>query len=361
MKIELFNPPRFELSMLDFEYLSSCVEKQLIYASKGRYAIGHILKASNLSNKKILVSPYMCDSVFRELEALGMEVLFYDIDTEDMNPLAGSVDRRIDETDAGVVIAPSIYGNAADMVQIEYICKENKVLLIDDAAQSFGSKLNDRWIGTFGNGGLWAFSPGKATAGHMGALFWTDNDHYEIRRTHHPFAHWMAWKDFKINRLNAYKSGILSKNVVSKVNAVTQHFSDIQNDDMEIFEKEIMGGIINGVLNGNFSFRKEELQRFTDEFSDISAFRVIQSKRGEPNPHKIVLVFERIDMADRFKQMLNINSISYFQGYDLERDEYADLRGAQSVKNKIIELPIEKDRKHMDYIYSCVDSFVRKI
>ena len=148
--------------------------------------------------------------------------------------------------------------------------------------------------------------------------------------------------------------------MVSKLNTIIQHFSDTQDDEIEGFEKEVLGGIINGVLDGEFSFRKEELKRFINEFSDISLFRVIKSKRGESTPHKIVLVFECVDIADRFKRMLRLNNISYFPGYDLERSEYSDLKGVQSVKNKIVELPIEQDKTHMDYIYSCIDGFSHK-
>ena len=55
------------------------------------------------------------------------------------------------------LLVASMYGNPADMVQLEGLCKEHGIKLIDDAAQSFGAKIQDRFIGTFGDAGFMAF------------------------------------------------------------------------------------------------------------------------------------------------------------------------------------------------------------
>ena len=64
-----------------------------------------------------------------------------------------------------------LYGNPVDYPGIEKICKDFGVKLIDDAAQSFGAKLNGRLAGTWGDAGFFSFSPGKSTPGHLGSFF----------------------------------------------------------------------------------------------------------------------------------------------------------------------------------------------
>ena len=74
------------------------------------------------------------------------------------------------------VLVVSMYGNPADYHRIERICKQNKWFMIDDAAQSMGAELDGKPVGTFGNAGFYSFSPGKPTAGPMGAFYWSSVD-----------------------------------------------------------------------------------------------------------------------------------------------------------------------------------------
>ena len=76
-----------------------------------------------------------------------------------------------------------LYGNPVDYPGIEKICKDFGVKLIDDAAQSFGAKLNGRLAGTWGDAGFFSFSPGKSTPGHLGSFFWTSKRYILIRDT----------------------------------------------------------------------------------------------------------------------------------------------------------------------------------
>ena len=64
------------------------------------------------------------------------------------------------------------------MENIEAICRKQKVLLIDDAAQAFGSVVNGRYIGSFGDGGFFSFSPGKPTAAHRGGVLLDETEIY---------------------------------------------------------------------------------------------------------------------------------------------------------------------------------------
>ena len=80
-------------------------------------------------------------------------------------------------------------GNPADMETIQAFCVKENIYLIDDAAQAFGSSLNNKMIGSFGNAGLFSFSSGKPTLGHMGCYFWSENQDYHIKRTNHKLYH----------------------------------------------------------------------------------------------------------------------------------------------------------------------------
>jgi len=97
-----------------------------------------------------------------------------------------------------------MYGNPANLIEIEKFCKKKRIKLIDNAAQSFGAKLDGRFVGPFGAAGFISFSPGKPAAGHMGSFFWSSNEKYNFIRTSNVLFHYISYLDFYFNRLNIY-------------------------------------------------------------------------------------------------------------------------------------------------------------
>jgi dTDP-4-amino-4,6-dideoxygalactose transaminase len=78
------------------------------------------------------------------------------------------------------VIVPHLFGNSAPIDGIERLLQGTGIKLIDDAAQSFGARCADRFVGTFGTCGIVSCGPGKALAGSAGGLLVTnDRELYE--------------------------------------------------------------------------------------------------------------------------------------------------------------------------------------
>jgi hypothetical protein len=349
MKINLFTPPNFTKEPLDIEYLDNITNKKWQYSVSGRASIYHILK--DLEVDKILIPIYICSTVLEPLKKLDIEPIFYDLDIEDLNPSFESIKFSSEKYDIKVILVASMYGNPVNLIEIEKYCKENDIFLIDDAAQSFGAKLNNKYIGTFGDAGFFSFSPGKPTAGHMGSFFWSKND-IQIKRTKHYIIHYLRWLDFKLNRYEIYENNnkIISK-VINIFSRVLLKVINIYDDNICNFEKEIIGGI----LKEKFDFRKEYYNRFINKFYNNSYFRVIKNIRGKSNPHKIVILFNDKLIAKKFLEYMDENNISVLNGYPLLSDD--NLPNAKSIDKKVVELPIEDDEKRMKYMFKKVDEF----
>jgi len=70
----------------------------------------------------------------------------------------------------------SINGRSQDMNEVISFCKKNKLYLIEDAAQSLGSRWKGKHLGTFGEIGSFSFSTPKIiTTGQGGALVTNDS------------------------------------------------------------------------------------------------------------------------------------------------------------------------------------------
>jgi len=76
---------------------------------------------------------------------------------------------------------------------------------------------------------------------------------------------------------------------------------DVTNDDMNKFEKNILGGIINSISENKFDFRGKYFSEFVSEFENSNNFfKVIKTRRGEANNYKFVLIFDNRKIAEKF-------------------------------------------------------------
>lgn len=94
--------------------------------------------------------------------------IYYNIDTK---KIAASI---TDKTKA--VLVTHLYGQASNMSDIEALCKQYNLFLVEDCAQSHGAKYDRQMCGTFGDIACWSFYPSKnlGAFGDGGAI--TTND-----------------------------------------------------------------------------------------------------------------------------------------------------------------------------------------
>ena len=105
-----------------------------------------------------------------------------DCQLQTLMPSFGDLKRAIDNykgeikklvillSDIGGIINP-------DIEKIAKFCKEKNIILLEDAAHSFGSTLNKKFSGTFGNAGVYSYYSTKAIfAGEGGIVVTNDNN-----------------------------------------------------------------------------------------------------------------------------------------------------------------------------------------
>jgi dTDP-4-amino-4,6-dideoxygalactose transaminase len=352
MEIKKFTPPKFEKAELNMHEINELFGKAFKYASMGRYALFHVLNSLECKGK-IMVPPYICSSIINPISKKGLEPIYYDIDEEDLNADLESIKKLYKRTGAKNLLVASMYGNPANLTEIERYCNDNEITLIDDAAQSFGATLNARMVGSFGSGGFFSFSPGKPTAGHMGAFFWSNDNDYNIKRTSHYLFHAVSYYNFYFNRLYGYqynKYKIFS--CLNYLHYIMLKVINIENDHMNKFEHEILGGILNSLLFGDFEFRNKYHNIFINKFYNSNRFTIIKKKRGNSNNHKLILKTSEEQEAKKIITKLNENKIYSLNGYKLLTSELKYLPNAAKIKGNIIEIPIENDEEKMDYIFN---------
>lgn len=117
----------------------------------------------------------------------GATPVFVDVRARDFNLDPEDLDRRIQATKAEgrltpkLIIAVDLFGIAADYEAIFAVAEKHGLLVLADAAQSFGARWNDRWAGNIAPVTSTSFFPAKALGcyGDGGAIFFRDPALYE--------------------------------------------------------------------------------------------------------------------------------------------------------------------------------------
>jgi UDP-2-acetamido-2-deoxy-ribo-hexuluronate aminotransferase len=112
---------------------------------------------------------------------IGAIPVFVDIDPRTFNMDVSQIEAKITSKTKG--IAPvSLYGQVADMDEIQKIADRHNLPVMEDAAQSFGARYNGKTSCNLSTFGCTSFFPAKPLGcfGDGGAVFCQSEEHYEI-------------------------------------------------------------------------------------------------------------------------------------------------------------------------------------
>jgi hypothetical protein len=312
--------------------------------------------------RKVLLPVYLCNSVPFELQARGWEVCYYDLDPLDLNADINSLDDQISFEKPEAVLVASMYGNPANLMEIQALCKYRNVMMIDDAAQSIGSSLNGQCVGSFGDAGFFSLSPGKPISGALGAFYWVAEELLKLNsiEKYRPFLHGLGWLDYYIHRQGAYTIAWIDPyKIISKIRNFAFRQSDMLNDRPSQYEEKWLGGAINGMLSNQFAFRNHGYNIIKSSLEDITCARLISPLRGDPHPHKAVLVLKDIECAQLLRAYLTSHRVKSLFGYELLSYDKRVVPNAVSISGKVLELPIEQDEVKMHHLASLVNGFLK--
>ncbi len=106
---------------------------------------------------------------------LGAKPIFCDIDRNSwcLDP-SSVLDSLTSRTKA--IIAVDLFGNMPDMKNLEKICKDNNLFLIEDAAEALGSVYHGRKAGNFGVGSTFSFHNTKTMSTGEGGMLLLDDE-----------------------------------------------------------------------------------------------------------------------------------------------------------------------------------------
>lgn len=149
---------RFEQSVKDYTQ-----SKNALALNSATAALHLALRVSGVKEGDlVLASSFTFIASVAPIYYLKAQPIFIDCDETfnlDINLLKIAIKEC--EKPPKALILTHLYGNSAKMDAILEICKENHIILIEDAAEALGSFYKEKALGTFGDFGVYSFNGNK--------------------------------------------------------------------------------------------------------------------------------------------------------------------------------------------------------
>ena len=151
--------------------------KHAISVGNGTDALVITLKAMGIGEgDEVITTPFTFFATAETISAVGATPVFVDVDKDTFNIDVSKIEEKI-TSKTKAIMPVHIFGQAADMDEINVIAKKHNLLVLEDACQAIGGKYKGKKIGTLGDAACFSFFPTKnlGCAGDGGIIV-TDND-----------------------------------------------------------------------------------------------------------------------------------------------------------------------------------------
>jgi perosamine synthetase len=164
---------RFEKAFAEF-----IGTKHAVATMNGTVALHLILKALRVGpGDEVIVPNLTYVATANAVTYCGATPVFVDVDeTWCMDP--GKVRRAVTGR-TRVILPVHLYGQPANMDELERIALENRILVVEDAAESFGATYHGKKTGSLGVAGTFSFFGNKTITTGEGGMITTDNDEFD--------------------------------------------------------------------------------------------------------------------------------------------------------------------------------------
>jgi len=124
---------------------------------------------------EIIVPAVSWSTTYFPVHQLGLKLVFVDVDAS-LNIDPWDIIAHItDKTEA--ILAVNLLGNPCDMETLQYICRENNIMLLEDNCESLGATYRGKYAGTFGEIGTFSFFFSHHLQTMEGGMVVTNNDY----------------------------------------------------------------------------------------------------------------------------------------------------------------------------------------
>jgi dTDP-4-amino-4,6-dideoxygalactose transaminase len=168
-----YGPSNYKTKEFEKNFAKYMGVKYAHAVSSGTAAIHAALAAIGVSpGDEVITTAWTFVAPIEAIHSLGAKPVLVNLDKSfSLDPY--ELESKITDKTKAIVCVPM--WASPDMDAIVKICKDNDIILVEDAAQSLGAEYNGKKLGTFGELGSFSFDAGKSLHVGEGGMIVTNN------------------------------------------------------------------------------------------------------------------------------------------------------------------------------------------
>ena len=282
-------------------------------------------------NDEVITPPNSFISSTSSITHIGAKPVFVDVlDDQNINP--DLVEKSITKK-TKAIMAVHLTGRVADMIKISKISKKYKIPIIEDAAQSIGSKLNGKLAGSFGKVGCFSCHPLKNLNASGDSGFLTTNDLTLYKKA-----------------LNLRNNGIENRNIIKNFGYLSR---------MDVLQSKILNFRLRK-LNKIIKKRREHAKTYFKNL-DNRIVSFVKEKNNEFNTyHTFIIHCKKRDKLKKFLFKKGIETAIHYPipihlqpAARLLNYRKGDFPITEKHSKEILTLPINQYLNKKDILYVC--------
>ncbi len=308
--------------------------KNAVTCANGTDALSLALMAWDIGpNDAVFLPSFSYISTAEAPAQLGAVPFFVDVKIDTYNMCPDNLQRCIEKAKSkslkpSVVIPVDLFGQPAEIIEIEKISKEYGMKTLIDSAQSFGASIDEKKVGSFGDATTTSFFPSKPLGcyGDGGAIFTNDDELAEKLKS-------LRFHGIDSEKQNHSKIGFNSR--LDSIQAA------ILIEKLKIFENELQSR--NKIAE---TYTKELEERFItptilDDFSSSWAQYTIRTDNRE----KSIINLKKYGIPSMIYYSTPIHKQPAFKNYS---NLMFDLSVTEKLSEKVLSIPMHPYLKDND-------------
>jgi len=152
-----------------------CDTKYALTTANGTVALHLALAALGINQEdEVIVPDFTFVATANAVKYLGAKVITVDIDEETYCISPKAIEKAI-TLKTKAIVPVHLYGQPANMDEINTIARNNNIFVIEDAAEAHGAEINGRKVGGLGEAGIFSFYGNKIITSGEGGMITTNN------------------------------------------------------------------------------------------------------------------------------------------------------------------------------------------
>lgn len=163
-------------SAFEHEFAAFCHAENCVGVGNGTDALFFVLKAIGIgTGDEVITAANSFIATSEAITATGAKVVFVDCEPDTYTIAVSKIESKITSR-TRAIIPVHLYGQPADMDEINTIAHKYGLFVLEDAAQAHGAFYKNKRVGTLGNAACFSFYPGKnlGAYGDGGAIVTND-------------------------------------------------------------------------------------------------------------------------------------------------------------------------------------------